>query len=175
MAKFLYVMRHAKSSWDDPSLDDFERPLARRGEKTARRMAREVARLRPSPTLVLCSPARRAVQTCEPIAGRLGDEVHVEMDDELYGASASQLFARLRALPDEAGAVLVIGHNPGLEDLLLELVGTRKASRAERLLNGLPTGALAVLRVRGRWSELDATTVSFEALILPKAIAHSAE
>lgn len=168
-------MRHAKSSWDDSSLDDFERPLARRGEKTARRMAREVVRLRPSPTLVLCSPAKRAVQTCDPIAERLGNEARVEIDDELYGADCSELLARLRALPEEFEAVLVIAHNPGLEDLVTELISTRKVSGAEPLFTGLPTGALARFRVRGRWSELDARTASLEELILPRALTRLAE
>jgi phosphohistidine phosphatase len=170
MTKLLYVMRHAKSSWKDPTVPDFERPLARRGEKAARRMAVHLARALPSPKLVLCSPAIRAVQTYEPIAELLGHSVEAQIDDELYGASGTALLARLRALPEEVGPVLLIAHNPGVQDLLIELARDAGPARLDVLRAGFPTGALATFRVTSRWSELGPSTASMEDLVMPRAL-----
>ncbi len=170
MKKSLYIMRHAKSSWNDSNLPDFERPLARRGEKAAGRMAHWLARAVPLPELVLCSSATRAVQTYQPIAKLLSKSVEVHIEDELYGASGTELLMRLRALPDEVKSALLIGHNPGVQDLLIELASDGDPARLDEVRAGFPTCALATLRVASRWAELGPATASVEGLVMPSAL-----
>lgn len=170
MTRSLYVMRHAKSSWKDPGLSDFERPLNRRGERDARRMAHRLARTRPLPELVLCSAAARAVQTYEPIAKVFGSSVEVRIEDGLYGASGSALLTRLRELPHEVESVLLIGHNPGVQDLLIELASDGDPARLDAVRTGFPTCAVATLRVKGRWYELGPSTASVEDLVTPSTL-----
>jgi phosphohistidine phosphatase len=170
MTKSLNVMRHAKSSWKDPGVPDFERPLARRGEKAARRMALHLARALSLPELVLCSPATRAVQTYQPIAELFGSSVEVQIEDELYGASAGALLMRLRALPEEVKSVLLIGHNPGVQDLLVELARDGDPATLDLVRAGFPTCALATLRVTSRWSELGPATAFVEGLVMPRTL-----
>ena len=111
----LYLLRHAKSAWDDPGLSDDQRPLAPRGERAARRMAEHFRESGIDPALVLCSPARRARQTLESVASSLGGHTEVRVEDALYGATAGELLARLRRVAPEVPSVMVIGHNPGLQ------------------------------------------------------------
>jgi phosphohistidine phosphatase len=170
MKRTLYVMRHGKSSWADSSVPDVERPLAPRGEKAARRMAKRLAQALPPPQLVLCSTATRAVQTYQPIGKLLGKSVEVLMEDDLYGASGTALMTRLRALPDETKSVLLIGHNPGVQDLLIELASGGDPARLEEVRASFPTCALATIRARGNWSELGPTTASVEDLAMPRAL-----
>jgi phosphohistidine phosphatase len=154
MTKSLYVMRHAKSSWKDLGVPDFERPLARRGERAARSMGHWLTRARPLPELILCSTATRAVQTCQLITEPLGSSIKVHFEDGLYGASGTALLVRLRALPDKVKSVLLIGHNPGVQDLLIELASEDDPARLDEVRAGFPTCAVATLRVSGHWSEL---------------------
>ena len=111
------LLRHAKSSWDDPGLADRERPLARRGVKATARLREHLRRSGIAPDLVLCSPAARAVETWERVRDGLAGDMRVGIEAELYAASADQLLARLGQLPESAGSVLVIGHNPGIGEL----------------------------------------------------------
>jgi phosphohistidine phosphatase len=148
----VHVLRHAKSSWDDPSLLDHDRPLNGRGKRAAKAMGRHIREAGIAPELVLCSTATRARQTLERIEPVLGErETHVEA--ALYGASARSLLGRLRAVPDTVGAVLLIGHNPGLQDLVLELAAPGGARR--KVEAKFPTAALATLSYEGTsWLEL---------------------
>src|SRR4029450_12245931 len=146
----LYLLRHAKSSWDDPELPDRERPLAPRGVRDAKRIARHMRRLEIAPGLVLCSPAVRARQTLEAIEAKVPD-APVDVDERLYGASSETLLERVRAIPDEVASVLLIGHNPGMQDLVLLLAS--RGDELERLQAKFPTAALATLSV-ARWSSL---------------------
>ena len=168
MSKTLYVMRHGKSSWDDEEQPDVERPLAPRGERAARRIAAYLANAEPRPALVLCSSATRAVQTYEAIASRLEGSPTVQIEERLYAASAEELLDRLRELPEKVKAVLLIGHNPGLQDLLVELCG--EGDLREQLIEGFPTGALATVRVRRSWAELGASTSTVKDMLLPRSM-----
>jgi phosphohistidine phosphatase len=129
--KRVYLLRHAKSSWKDGSLADRERPLAGRGRRAAKAVARHLEKERLRPDLVLCSPARRTRETLERVEGGFGDRVEARLDEALYGASESKLLACLKALPREVGSVLLIGHNLGLGELALALVseGARVPAR----------------------------------------------
>jgi phosphohistidine phosphatase len=166
----LHVLRHAKSSWDDPGLPDHLRPLAPRGRKAVKALARHMRATRIAPGLVLCSPATRAVQTWEGIAPGLPAGTPVDVDDALYGASAGDLLRRLRRLPPDVDSVLVVGHNPGLEDLTLGLVGAGDLALRRRLEEKFATGALATLDAPGSWSDLRWGTATLLAFVAPREL-----
>jgi phosphohistidine phosphatase len=166
--KRLYLLRHAKSSWDEPRLADHERPLAPRGRRAAELLAKHLRREEIAPALVLCSSARRARATLEAIAPALGEAVPAEVERELYGASDGELLERLRAIPDSVESVLLIGHNPAIQELTLGLAGGG-AERA-RVERKYPTGALAALTFSGRWRELGPGAADLVRFIRPKAL-----
>jgi phosphohistidine phosphatase len=160
-------MRHAKSSWDDPDLADHDRPLAPRGLKAAARMAELIVRQEIEPDLVLCSSARRAQETLAPIQLALGNRTRVEVEEGLYGASADQLLQRLRRLPSSTGSVMMIGHNPGMQELAVELVSDREAR--SRLSSKFPTAAIAALNVSApRWRELKEGEAELVTFLTPR-------
>jgi phosphohistidine phosphatase len=163
-------MRHAKSSWDDPDLPDRLRPLAPRGVRAARAMGRHLRAVAVAPDLVLCSPARRAVETWEGVAPGVPPDTAVEIDEAIYHAEGDELLARLRDLPSEVGSVLVVGHNPGLQDLAADLVGFGDPALRERLLTKFPTGALATLEVPREWHVLKWGAASLVAFVVPREL-----
>lgn len=152
--RLLYVLRHAKSSWDDPGLDDRDRPLARRGRRDARRLARFLSSERITPDLVLCSSSLRTRETLAALLPSLEGEVQLLVEDALYGADARTLLQRLRAVPEAVPSVMLIGHNPGLHELVLELA--EPGRERDRLREKLPTAALATLEVPTGWQRLAA-------------------
>ena len=163
--KRLYLLRHAKSSWSNPSLADEERPLAPRGRKAAKRMAKELRRREIRPKLVLCSSSRRTQETLELIGSSLGDPT-IEVVEGLYGAGSDGLLARVRAVSDSVDSVLVIGHNPGLQDLALRL-----APGSERLVEKFPTGALAAFELDAEsWRDLTQTEARLAAYVVPREL-----
>lgn len=147
----LYLLRHAKSSWEDARLDDRDRPLAPRGRRAAKQLAAYARRERIRPQLVLCSPARRTRETLEEILPALGRKAEVSFEDELYMADAGDLLARLRGIPDDVESVLLVGHNPGIQELLSLLAGHEAEGRVG---DKVPTGALATLEHDGSWHTL---------------------
>ena len=161
--KRLYLLRHAKSSWKDSSLADHDRPLAGRGRRASKAMARHLRDEGISPDLVLCSSARRARETLDRIESAL-DSPTVVVEPELYGASGRALLDRLRRVPDSAESVMLIGHNPAMQDLALDL-----APGASELAEKFPTGALATLTFAGStWGELDSGGAELVALVKPR-------
>ena len=162
--KRLFLLRHAKSSWDDADLADRDRPLAPRGRRAAGVMARHLRDEEISPSLVLCSPARRTRETLEAV----DPSGEVRIEDELYGASEAELLERLRRVPEAIESVMLIGHNPAIQALALGL-----ASRGERLEDverKFPTGALATLTVPGAWTELGPDSAELAAFVKPKEL-----
>ncbi|MEZ5817164.1 MAG: histidine phosphatase family protein [Hyphomicrobiaceae bacterium] len=142
----LSLLRHAKSSWDDATLDDFDRPLAPRGRKAAPLMGRHMRDLGLAPDLVLCSSAARTRETAKLALGEFDDNrLPISHDSAIYEASLSSLIARLRTVDDGVRHLLMIGHNPGLQDLVLCLVGGRLDAAHETIAEKLPTAALVVL------------------------------
>jgi phosphohistidine phosphatase len=168
--KSLYAMRHAKSSWSDPSLADFDRPLARRGIKAARSVARVLDDVDPRPELALCSTAVRAVQTYEAIASRLQYSITTVFRDDLYGASSTILLNVLRDAPENVSSVLLIGHNPGIQELLIALTENDGGDTAGQLRLHFPTAALAVLRIRGPWARLAPGRATLDNFVLPRTL-----
>jgi len=168
----LYILRHAKSAWSPALGDDFERPLAPRGRRATPLMAAYLARLEPTPALVLCSSARRAVETWKLIAPALSDDIAVAFDDDLYLASAATLLARLRRVPGTVPALLLIGHEPGLGRLATRLASEGERAARTTMAAKFPTAALAVLRFDdGGWTEIGAHRGRLIAFVTPRDLA----
>jgi phosphohistidine phosphatase len=161
----LHLLRHAKSSWDDDTVADHERPLSRRGVRDAERMA-EHLRYEAKPDLVLCSSAVRTRQTLDLIAPALGSP-SIRIEDGLYGASSQALLSRLREVPESIGALLMLGHNPGIEDLALRLAAP--GAIREQVTVKYPTGALATLALDGHaWADLSDGSAELTGFTIPR-------
>ena len=165
----LYLLRHAKSDWDDPSLADRDRPLAARGRKAASVLAVHIERSGISPALVLCSPARRTMDTLRLISGSLRSPVEILVEDELYGASMADLLRRLRKVPATTPSVMLIGHNPAIHELALALARAG-ADGFRQLRAKFPTGALATLAVPGPWQDLGDEPAELLDFALPREL-----
>ena len=154
----LLLLRHAKSSWDDPKLPDRERKLNARGRRAAATMRRAMRELGLVPDLVLVSPARRTLETLEALEP--WDETPlIEPIEALYPGSAAQLLAALHGVADVVRSVLLIGHNPGLHELGVMLTGPPEkapaSDAARRLAAGFPTAALAEFTIPAPWWGLE--------------------
>ncbi len=171
--KQLFLLRHAKSSWDDPGLNDHDRPLAPRGRKAVKLLAEHVRVREIHPTQVLCSSSRRTLETLDGVAP--GGEALIEED--IYGASCDQVLERLRSVPDTAESVMVIGHNPAMQVLVLRLIGSNGRVSADEgpdldeLRRKFPTGALATLRFDCSWRELSAGCAELVDYVRPRTLA----
>ena len=168
--KVVYLLRHAKSSWKDPSQLDSDRPLAPRGRRAARAMADHLRRERIQPSLIRCSPARRTRETLELVSGAPPD-VAAWVEDELYGADERELLTRLRKLPGTTTSVFLIGHNPGLQALTVALAGSGDRNALARLRTKMPTGALATLQApAARWRNLRPGGAELVAFVVPREL-----
>jgi phosphohistidine phosphatase len=165
--KQLFVLRHAKSSWDNPGLEDHERPLAPRGQRSCAVMADYLRANAIKPELVLCSSSRR---TRETLAGVAPAGEHV-IEPELYSASAEEVLDRVRRVPDDLSSVMVIGHNPTVQMLVLRLA-RREGDGAARsaVERKFPTGALATLTFECGWRELGAGSAHLAEFLTPKGL-----
>ncbi len=163
----LLLLRHAKSSWDDPKLPDHARPLNPRGRRAAEAVRDILVGLGAAPELVLVSSARRTLQTLAalepwPVPPR------VEPLDALYLASATDMLAVLRESGGDAGCIMLVGHNPGLHELVLLLAAEISDPDQRAILEvDYPTAALALLTIDGTWSGLLAGTAVLRRLICP--------
>ena len=148
------LLRHGKSNWSDPTLADLDRPVAPRGERASRLIAKYIRRKKIRPALVLCSPSLRTRQTLAAIEPSLGNQCSVEVEPQLYAASEGELLERLRALPESVESVMLIGHNPGLHELACALASG--GDELPRLEQKFPTGALATLAIDSEsWAALE--------------------
>jgi phosphohistidine phosphatase len=138
--KTLYIVRHAKSSWDDLGVADFDRPLNARGERDAPRMGKRLKEKRVIPDLMLSSPAVRALVTCRKIAAVLGyAEEKIMTDKKLYHADEDTILSLVQSFHDKHDVVLLFGHNPGLTDFVNELTDAR--------INNIPTCGIVACRI----------------------------
>jgi phosphohistidine phosphatase len=170
--KHLWILRHGKAAAEGPDGDDHSRPLTGRGRRqsaaVAAYLSNQVAAGAPTPDLVLSSSAVRARRTAEVAHGALGADVPLEIERHLYGADADDIVSRLRLLPDEVGAVMIVGHNPTFHDLALLLVSTDGTDGRARLEAGFPTAALALVALDAAvWSDLVAGSGRLEELFVP--------
>lgn len=153
----LLLLRHAKSSWDDRDLSDHARPLNPRGQQAADAMRETMKRLGLAPDLVLVSSAKRTQQTMEALEP-WAETPLVDTLDSLYLASAPTLLATLQEVAETVRSVMVVGHNPGLHELAMMLIGAHAMTLGNqdmrRLAEGYPSGALAEFTVPGPWHTL---------------------
>jgi phosphohistidine phosphatase len=148
--KTVLLLRHAKSSWNHPELNDRERPLNKRGKRQAPEMGKLIYTENLTPDLILSSPARRACKTAEAVAKNCGYDGEIDQIDDFYPGEPVDYLRVLSELPDGARRVMVVGHNPGLEEFLRVLIGeTRPFSTAALAQVDLPLES---------WHELTAAT-----------------
>jgi phosphohistidine phosphatase len=169
-SRTLYVLRHAKSSWDEPMQSDHDRPLAPRGRRAAELIARYVSDERIEPELILCSTARRARETLAAIP--VGPAPR-RFEPGLYHAGVDELLTRLEAVDPQVASVLLVGHNPALQMLVLRLAGSDVQlvpGALEDVRRKFPTGALATLRLRSGWADLRAGGAELAGYVRPKAL-----
>lgn len=160
--KTLLLMRHAKSSWKDADLRDFERPLNERGRKSAPLMGRLMRRRKLQPELVVSSPAERARQTAALVVESAAIKSPVRYDERIYEASAAQLLEVVSQSDEAAETVLFVGHNPGMEELIEALTGAQER---------MPTAALACVTLDvEKWSKTRPGAGRLEWVVRPKEL-----
>ncbi len=158
--KQIFFLRHAKSSWDDPSLADFDRPLNRRGLEAAAFIGELMAERGIRPEMIVTSPAKRALETALLVKESSGINSRLLVDENIYEASPITLRNAASRLPDDISNVLLVGHNPGLEGIIRYLTGE---------LEPMPTAALASITLSiTSWQMVDAGTGSLDFVLRPK-------
>jgi phosphohistidine phosphatase len=164
--KKLYLVRHAKSSWDDPGLSDLERPLNKRGEKDAPRMAKRLKEKRVTPDVMITSPAVRALNTCLHFARILAfDKDRIITTPDLYHADEDQILKVIRDLKDYPGdqeeVVLLFGHNPGLTEFANALL--------DESIDNIPTCGIVACTIHAdQWKKLNFGDAALDFIDFPK-------
>ncbi|MGH3671169.1 MAG: SixA phosphatase family protein [Pseudonocardiaceae bacterium] len=158
MARTLILLRHAKSAWP-PEVPDVERPLAERGRRDAPAAGRWLRKHFRKIDLVVCSPAIRAAQTCDLVFAEWKAQPKVRHEPRLYGASVPELLQIIQALPSRVSTAVLIGHNPGLEEVLTVLTGVAEPVK---------TSAIAVIRIPAGWDGTGPGSSALEELALPR-------
>jgi phosphohistidine phosphatase len=144
--KTLLLLRHAKSSWKDTNVKDFDRPLNHRGLKAAPAVGRLIRKRKLEPEIVLSSPAERARQTTQLVIDAAGIKTELRYDERIYEAPGARLFEIVMQIEDDADMALLVGHNPGLEELLERLTGEARS---------LPTASLVCIELEiEKWIKL---------------------
>lgn len=160
--KTLLLLRHAKSSWKDDAMRDFDRPLNQRGLKTAPVIGKLIKKRKLQPDLVLSSPAERARQTTQLVIEAAGLKTELRYDERIYEASVARLLEIVSQIDDEANMVMLVGHNPGFAELLEVLTGEA---------HNLPTAALACIELNiEKWNKVRAGAGHLEWLVKPKEL-----
>jgi phosphohistidine phosphatase len=160
--KTLLLLRHAKSDWDDSSLKDFDRPLAARGERDAPRIGKALRKRGPLPDLIISSPAARATATIEAVTKAAKLNLEIRFDKGVYGASSPELAKLIRGLPDTSSCALLVGHNPGFEDLVGRLSGSHER---------MPTAAVACIEFPiDHWKDVNDGEGKLRWLLTPKQL-----
>lgn len=161
--KTLYLLRHAKSSWNEPGLQDFDRPLNERGRAAAPLVGRLIGERKLRVDLLVSSPAARARQTAALVRDAAGLSAELLFDERIYEADVAALLAVVTQAPESADALLLVGHNPGMEGLLTFLTGEARS---------MPTAALACIKLDvEKWAEVGAGAGRLEWLVRPKELA----
>jgi len=167
--KTLMLLRHAKSDRDSGAVDDFIRPLTERGRKAAERMGVWMRQHASVPDNVISSPAARARETVRILCESLGwDATQVVYEDSLYLADAGELLSLVRGFPEKEKSVMLVGHNPGMEELLVYLCGENLPTAANGKL--LPTATLVQIAVADAWRNLRRNSGRLIAITRPKEL-----
>jgi len=167
----LSLLRHAKSSWTNPILSDRERPLNKRGQEDAPLMGKAMAERGIDPELVLCSSARRTRDTLNLVLPELRVEPKVVYEDALYHASPAEMLQMVHEIQPGASRVLLVGHNPELQALALDLTGSGLKHFRDRLREKYPTAALAVINfTSGLWSNVVLNSGTLNLFLTPREL-----
>ena len=167
----LSLLRHAKSSWNNPALPDRDRQLATRGVTDAPLMGKAMAARGIDPELVLCSSARRTRDTLALVLPELRVEPKVVYEDALYHASPETMLEMLGAVGPGATRVMLVGHNPELQAFALDLVGSGPKHLRDRLREKYPTAGLAVINfASGLWKSVTINSGSLSLFLAPKDV-----
>jgi len=170
----LMLLRHAKSSWDQADLDDVDRPLAPRGRAAAPLLGRYISHENLQPDLVLCSSANRARQTWELVSAEwdLSDKLGLprfEIRSSLYLASPIELLSMIQRIEEGVENLMLIGHNPGMEQLAARLVTKGDPRGLKEMSKKFPTAGLAVMQFAiESWSSLNPGQGKLECFVRPK-------
>jgi len=158
--KTLFIMRHAKSSWENSDLADFDRPLNKRGLQAAPLMGETIRKNWFQIDLIVSSPAERAKQTAMLVKKAVQTQAGIEFDERIYEANTQTLLEVVAGLNENTQSVMLVGHNPGFENLVKVLTGK---------IEPMPTAALAVIDLKtDKWSDVEAGSGSLRVLIRPK-------
>jgi len=168
--KTLSLFRHAKSDWHSMAADDFERPLAPRGELAAPLMGRYIAEEDLMPDAVLCSTAVRARQTLELARAEWDVEPEIRFDDKLYHASPERFLKLLSALPGSINHAMVVGHNPGMHALANSLAIRGDELGMAQMDEKFPTAALAVINLVCEWRDIRKERGELRAFVTPRSL-----
>ena len=144
----LFILRHAKSSWDDPTLSDFDRPLNRRGKEDSPLMGEYLSKIGIKPDLIVSSPAKRAKKTAKIVAEKLGlKSKEIEFYETIYEASVQSLLYLVCQFPDSVKRVMLVGHNPGLTQLANTL--------GDIVIENIPTaGVVGIVFQLSKWEDV---------------------
>ena len=165
----LLLLRHAKSSWDAVSTDDFDRPLNRRGHDAAPVMGSHIAVHGFAPDKILCSSARRTRETLAALLPYLDEDVEIRLSRELYLSGEDRTIDQIRAHGGNAATLLVIGHNPGLQETALALIGDGEPAIRDRVAEKFPTAGLVVIDFPAmKWVDIEPKTGKAVAFLKPR-------
>jgi phosphohistidine phosphatase len=167
-ARRLLLLRHAKSAWPE-DVADHDRPLAGRGRRDAPAVGRWLRKSGYVPDLVLCSTARRARETWQLAEEELGARPRTTFERRVYGASPAELLELAHQTPSDIRTLMIVGHEPTMSDLVLELASTEPGEALERVRDKFPTAAIAVLDLRGDWSGLARGRARLDEFLTPAA------
>jgi len=171
MGHRLFLLRHAKSNWADPTVDDYDRPLNKRGREAAPAIGQVMADYGWEPDYIFCSAAKRTQQTLDRILAKVKADPEVIIAEDLYLASAPHILKRIQSTPDSAANLLVIGHNPGVEILANDLSAYGEVDVLNRLYMKYPTAALSVITFEeSSWRKVGPHSGKLEAFIRPRHI-----
>src|SRR5688572_33325074 len=158
----LYLLRHAKSSWKDETLRDFDRPLKGRGRRAAEQMGQILAEEKLKSPLVISSPAVRARETLDLVLNSAGLKLEPRFEERIYEADVGTLFEIVKSIADTSNTAMMVGHNPGFENLLDYLTGDTRH---------MPTCALAKIEFdAGSWREVSEESGRLELFVTPKEL-----
>lgn len=165
----LYVLRHAKSSWTEPLSRDIDRKLNERGLRDAPLMGEYISDLGKNPELILCSPAQRTRETLNLVLPQLGAEgTSIEMPKQLYPGGAEIYLQSLQHRGQETSCILLIGHNPSVADLVVELCGNSNSAQLDAISRKYPTCALSVINFEATdWANIDHGAGTLERFVTP--------
>ena len=162
LPKTLYLLRHAKSAWENPSLSDFDRPLNKRGKENLPGLANLAAMLNSPPELILTSPSRRTLDTLTGFCRGMSTLFKIEEEKELYHASKEEILSRIQEVPEKIQRLLIVGHNPGLEEFISWILTGSIVSIPLQIT----TGSFVQMNLNiSLWSEIAPETATLQLMI----------